>query len=282
MGFRSDLAVEQVNTHNLPKGIHMKTRGKAFSITEIIIDDDSHRNTLGKVKGRYITLESGSLSRFSDEYEEMASELAGELSQLIPDGEVFVAGLGNRDITPDAVGPLSAEKVLATRHLKSEFDSDEEKFLMNLRPVSSLAGGVLGQTGIETAELICAVCRKINPSAIIAVDALACSDISRLGTTIQISDSGISPGSGVANSRKELSAATMGIPVIAVGVPTVVDMHTIVRSLAGIELPDDTPNMIVTPRDIDRLTERASQLISLGINMALQPELTFQEIQGLF
>lgn len=282
MGFRSDLAVEQVNTHNLPKGIQMKTRGKAFSITEIIIDDDSHRNTLGKVKGRYITLESGSLSRFSDEYEEMAAELAEELSQLIPDGEVFVAGLGNRDITPDAIGPLSAEKVLATRHLRNELDSDEEKFLMNLRPVSSLAGGVLGQTGIETAELICAVCHKIKPAAVVAVDALACSDISRLGTTIQISDSGISPGSGVANSRKELSAATMGIPVIAVGVPTVVDMHTIVRSLAGIELPEDTPNMIVTPRDIDRLTERAAQLISLGINMALQPELTFEEIQGLF
>lgn len=282
MGFRSDLAVEQVNTHNLPKGIQMKTRGKAFSITEIIIDDDSYRNTLGKVKGRYITLESGSLSRFSDEYEEMATELAGELSQLIPDGEVFVAGLGNRDITPDAIGPLSAEKVLATRHLRNELDSDEEKFLMNLRPVSSLAGGVLGQTGIETAELICAVCHKIKPAAVVAVDALACSDISRLGTTIQISDSGISPGSGVANSRKELSAATMGIPVIAVGVPTVVDMHTIVRSLAEIELPEDTPNMIVTPRDIDRLTERAAQLISLGINMALQPELTFEEIQGLF
>lgn len=282
MGFRSDLAVEQVNTHNLPKGIQMKTRGKAFSITEIIIDDDSHRNTLGKVKGRYITLESGSLSRFSDEYEEMAAELAEELSQLIPDGEVFVAGLGNRDITPDAIGPLSAEKVLATRHLRNELDSDEERFLMNLRPVSSLAGGVLGQTGIETAELICAVCHKIKPAAVVAVDALACSDISRLGTTIQISDSGISPGSGVANSRKELSAATMGIPVIAVGVPTVVDMHTIVRSLAGIELSEDTPNMIVTPRDIDRLTERAAQLISLGINMALQPELTFEEIQGLF
>ncbi|MDE5764805.1 MAG: GPR endopeptidase [Ruminococcus sp.] len=282
MGFRSDLAVEQINTHNLPEGVHMKTRGKAFSITEIIIDDDSHKDTLGKTKGRYITLESGSLSRFNDNYEEMAEELSAEISRLIPEGEIFVAGLGNRDITPDAMGPLSAEKVLATRHLKSEFDSEEEKFLMNLRPVSSLAGGVLGQTGIETAELICAVCRNIKPSAIIAVDALACSDVSRLGTTIQISDSGISPGSGVSNSRKELSEATMGIPVIAVGVPTVVDMHTIVRSLAGIELPDDTPNMIVTPRDIDRLTERASQLISLGINMALQPELTFQEIQGLF
>ncbi|MDE6519082.1 MAG: GPR endopeptidase [Ruminococcus sp.] len=280
MQFRSDLAVEQVTAEHLPEGVHMKKRGKAFEITEILIDDDCYKNSIGKGKGKYITLESESLSRFSDLYEDMANELADEIKPLIPDGEVFVAGLGNRDITSDAVGVKSAEKILATRHLQNELE--KEDFLNSLRRVSTLSGGVMGQTGIETAELIKAVCSEIKPSAVIVIDALACSDISRLGTTIQISDSGISPGSGVSNARKELSSKNMGVPVIAIGVPTVVDMHTIVRSLTGIDIDDDLPNIMVTPKDIDRLTERASQLIAFGINLALQPRLTFDDVRGLF
>lgn len=281
MNFRTDLAVEQI-TDTLPSGVHVEKRGKIFEITEITIADDRHRQSLGKGRGKYITLESGSLSRFSDDYEDMAQELADEIRPLVPDGEIFVVGLGNRDITPDAVGVQTAEKVLATRHLRDELDSEEEEFLTSLRRVSTFAGGVMGQTGIETAEIVKAVCSVIKPSAVIAVDALACSDISRLGTTIQISDSGISPGSGVSNTRRELSQANLGVPVIAVGVPTVVDMHTIVRSLAGVEIEEDLPNMMVTPRDIDRLTERASQLIAFGINLALQPSLTFDDVRGLF
>lgn len=282
MRFRSDLALEQITGNDLPEGVGMTKRGKAFRITEITIDDDRHRESIGKGKGRYITLESGSLSRFSDIYEDMAQELADELRQLIPEGEILVAGLGNRDITPDAVGTQAAEKVLATRHLRDELDSGEEEFLTSLRRVSTFAGGVLGQTGIESAELVTALCREINPSAVIAVDSLACSDISRLGTTIQICDSGISPGSGVSNARKELSQETLGVPVIAVGVPTVVDMHTIVRSLAGVDIDEELPNMMVTPRDIDRLTERAAQLIAFGLNLALQPALSFDDVRGLF
>lgn len=281
MNFRTDLAVEQI-IDTLPSGVHVKKRGKAFEITEITITDDRHRQSLGKGRGKYITLESSSLSRFSDNYEDMAQELADEIRPLVPDGEIFVVGLGNRDITPDAIGVQTAEKVLATRHLRDELDSEEEEFLTSLRRVSTFAGGVMGQTGIETAEIVKAVCSEIKPSAVIAVDALACSDISRLGTTIQISDSGISPGSGVSNARQELSQTNLGIPVIAVGVPTVVDMHTIVRSLAGVEIDSDLPNMMVTPRDIDRLTERASQLIAFGINLALQPSLTFDDVRGLF
>lgn len=281
MNFRTDLAVEQI-TDTLPSGVHVKKRGKAFEITEITITDDRHRQSLGKGRGKYITLESSSLSRFSDNYEDMAQELADEIRPLVPDGEIFVVGLGNRDITPDAVGVQTAEKVLATRHLRDELDSKEEEFLTSLRRVSTFAGGVMGQTGIETAEIVKAVCSEIKPSAVIAVDALACSDVNRLGTTIQISDSGISPGSGVSNTRRELSQTNLGVPVIAVGVPTVVDMHTIVRSLAGVEIDSDLPNMMVTPRDIDRLTERASQLIAFGINLALQPSLTFDDVRGLF
>lgn len=282
MNFRTDLAVELVTEENLPNGVHMNRRGNAFQITEIIIDSDDHRRTLGKGKGQYITLESSSISRFCDNYEDMAQELAAELKNLLPEGEVLVAGLGNRDITPDAIGPWTAEKILATRHLRNELEDDEADFLKTLRPVSCLAGGVLGQTGIETAELITAICREIKPSAVIAVDALACSDVERLGTTIQICDSGISPGSGVANSRKELSAASLGIPVIAVGIPTVVDMHTIVRSFGDVKIPEGTPNMMVTPRDIDRLAERGAELIACGINLALQPTMTFSDVRGLF
>lgn len=282
MKFRTDLAVEQIQSDSFSSGVSVTTRGNVFDITEIIISDDSLLESLGKSKGRYITLESKALSHYSDEYESMATELAEELRKLIPEGEVLVVGLGNRDITPDAIGPRIAEKVLATRHLHSELKDEDAGFLTNLRSVSSVAGGVMGQTGIESAELISAICSEITPSAVIAADALACSDISRLGTTIQICDSGISPGSGVSNARKELSQAQLGIPVIALGVPTVVDMHTIVRNLTGTDIDKDFPNMLVTPRDIDRLTERASQLIAFGINLALQPTLTFSDIQALF
>ena len=282
MSLRSDLAVELMHPDDLPDGVTVSRRGKAFRITDIVIENDNCRDTLGKGKGRYITLEGGSLSRFADNYKDMANELADELRRLIPDGAVLVAGLGNRDITPDAIGPRIAEKVLATRHLQYEPDCAEEEFFSSLRQVCALAGGVMGQTGIESAELIRSICREIKPSAVIAADALACFDISRLGTTIQICDSGISPGSGVSNARRELSHEQLGIPVIAVGVPTVVDMHTIVRSLTGTDIDSDLPNMMVTPRDIDRLTERASQLIAFGINLALQPTLTFSDVQGLF
>lgn len=282
MNLRTDLALEQVSANNLPEGIRSFSRGKAFRITEILIENDNHRSSLGKGKGRYITLESGDISRFCADYEAMATEMADELKNLIPDGEIFVAGLGNRDITPDAVGVLAADKVLATRHLRNELANEEENFLTNLRPVTCLAGGVLGQTGIESAELIKAVCREIKPAAVIAVDALACSDIQRLGTTIQICDSGISPGSGVANSRKELSAETLGIPVIAIGLPTVVDMHTIISGMGIGEIPENMPNMMVTPRDIDRLSERGAELIACAINLALQPTLSYEDVRGLF
>lgn len=281
MNIRTDLAMEQFNEDNLPEGVKKFRRGNAFSITEIVIENDNHRASLGKGKGRYITLESGNLSRYCANYEAMARELSEELKSMLPEGEILVAGLGNRDITPDAIGPWTAEKVLATRHFKEELSENDDDFLRSLRSVSCLAGGVLGQTGVETAELIKAVCREIKPSAVVAVDALACSDTKRLGCTIQLSDSGISPGSGVANSRRELSAATLGVPVVAVGIPTVVDMHTILRSLWE-DIPDNTPNMMVTPRDIDRLAERGSELIACGINLALQPALSFEDVRGLF
>lgn len=280
MNFRTDLALEVISDAEQSPNITQSTRGEAFTITEICINSDEHGALIGKKKGKYITLEGDNLSHFSDNYELMTEELCGEILPLIPDkGQVLVIGLGNSDITPDALGPAVASKILATRHLKEELA--EEEFLASLRPVSVLATGVLGQTGIETAEIVRALCDKINPSAVIVIDALACSELTRLGTTIQISDAGISPGSGVQNKRKELSRDSLGIPVIAIGVPTVVDMHTILNSLGSPPASKNIPNMMVTPRDIDRLIERATRIIACGINRALQPTMTFEDIESM-
>ena len=210
MNIRTDLALEGVDAEQIREGITRTTRGSAFSITEIRIQEDRHGAPIGKKKGRYITLEAGALSRFSDRYEDMAQELAKELRQFLPPGHVLVVGLGNSQITPDALGPQAANQVLATRHLKTEL-GEEDPFLAGLRPVSVLAGGVLGQTGIESAELVQALQGRLCPAAIIAVDALACSELNRLGTTIQISDAGIQPGSGVGNHRNSLTRETISV-----------------------------------------------------------------------
>lgn len=280
MNTRTDLAIESF-PDNFSDSVHIQKRDGIFSITEIILDDDSYIDSLGKGHGRYVTLEGQNLMNFSDDYEDMIHELADEIRKFIPDGDILVVGLGNRDITPDALGVMVSSKVLATRHLRNELGNNMDGFLKSLRRVSTFAGGVLGQTGIESAEIVSAVCNEIKPAGIIAVDALACSDVSRMGTTIQISDSGISPGSGVANARKELSEKIMGVPVTAIGVPTVIDTHTIIRNFTDSK-PDNFPNMMVTSREIDRLIERSAQLIAYGINLALQPSLTVSDVRGLF
>lgn len=283
MAARTDLALERISQDSYnDSGIHSTIRGNVFRITDIRIDSDLSGRRIGKPKGKYLTLETSALSRFSDNYQEMTEEFSLELSSFLPsDGPVLIAGLGNSAITPDALGPRAAGKILATRHLRQELAEGEADFLRSLRPVSVIQSGVLGQTGMETAEIISAVCEKINPSAVIAIDALACAELSRLGTTIQMCDSGICPGSGVDNKRLELSEHTLGIPVIAIGVPTVVDLHTVARAITGQDIPEDSPNMMVTPRDIDRLIDHAAGMISCGINLALHPEFTFADAQSI-
>lgn len=275
---RTDLALENI-TEELSEGITRHQRGKVFSVTEIVIDSDHSGESIGKRRGKYITMESEDIAGFPESFNDMAQELADELSAMLPEGTVLICGLGNNDITPDSLGPKTAASILATRHFACEPEIAEQ--MGEFREVAVLSAGVLGQTGIETAELVNAICAKIHPAAVIAVDALACSDLSRLGTTVQLSDSGISPGSGVQNRRCELSEDTLGIPVVAVGVPTVVDMHTIVESVTGNTPPESTPNFMVTPRDIDKLTERAAKLLSAAINRAMHPHLSFEEIAGL-
>ncbi|GHU52370.1 germination protease [Clostridia bacterium] len=276
---RTDLAIE-----NPIKGLQCLERGECFSITEIVIDTDELGAKIGKSKGRYVTLETKYSNRFEQNFEpnfeidyaETVEELSGEIKKFIPnEGLVFVVGLGNNDITPDSLGPKTANKIFATRHLKDE----NADFFENLRPVSVLSTGVLAQTGIETAEITEAICKKLSPSAVVIIDALVCSDISRLGKTIQISDAGIAPGSGVKNSRKQLNTKTLGTPVIAIGVPTVVDIHTIIKSYTDIE--PDMENMMVTPRDIDKLIDKASDLLANALNHVFHPDFSIEEIKNL-
>ncbi len=279
---RTDLAVERTAGAATLPGITQEHRGSAFSVTEITIANDTCGAPIGKPAGRYVTLEAPALNRNHENYQSMAEELAGELGRFLPEeGCVFVAGLGNYAITPDALGPRVASKVLATRHFSTALTEEELSGLPDLRPVCVLAGGVLGQTGMESAELLEAVCRQVQPAAVVAVDALACAELSRLGTTIQMSDSGISPGSGVANHRRELSGKTLGVPVIAVGIPTVVDLYTAVQSIYGRCMPHGSPNMMVTPRDVDRLIDHAGALLACSLNMALHPGMTFSQAEGL-
>lgn len=281
MSVRTDLALEAAGEGNtseehMSEGIIRRKRGKVFEITEIIIENDNSGKSINKGRGRYVTLEADRLSHLSDNYREMVYELRDELrSFLAGRKKVLVAGLGNDDITPDSLGPRTASGVMATRHIRGE--AVEDDFLKELRDVSVLLTGVLGTTGIETAEIVRAVAERIKPDVVIVIDALACSSLSRLGTVVQISNAGISPGSGVENKRTEISERTLGIPVIALGVPTIVDVHTVIESVTGKQADENMPNMMVTPKNIDSLISHASRLIATGINMALQPTLDFDD-----
>lgn len=284
MSIRTDLAVEMIDEDaaSLPKGIKRKLRkSSACSITEIIVTDEVAGLRIGKPRGRYITIETDRLSASPQDFDEQVYNIADEIASLKGEGRktALIAGLGNSDITPDALGPLVISQIIATRHLHDELPEGHE--LRRLNKVSAIAPGVLGQTGIEAAEIIRSLCNEVKPDFVIVIDALACSDISRLGSTIQLSNSGISPGSGVQNRRKELSEATLGVPVIAIGVPTVVDMHTIVENITGNPPDKHLPNMMVTPRDVDKLIERTARLLAFSINKAVQPDLTIEDITAL-
>ena len=277
MIFRTDLALEQhEESAETPEGIELEeiAFGDA-KITTITIINEQGAQAIGKPAGRYVTIEIPPLSDDAVLNDDAVTAIKGELSRMTPrEGTVLVVGLGNTDITPDALGPKAALSVLATRHITGELARSAG--LDDLRPVCVLAPGVLGQTGIETSEIVQSVCRHIKPSAVLAIDALASRQLSRLGCTVQLSDTGISPGAGVGNARKELSENTLGVPVISLGVPTVVDAATVAYDLTGAEPPQDKVSprgqpMIVTPREIDLIIKRAAEMISHSVNCALQP-----------
>ena len=258
---------------------------EGFPIETVHILDQRGERALGKPAGRYVTLTmDGLLRREEDAFPRAARAVGRELGQLLdrsaPGGLALVVGLGNRAITPDAVGPKVHEHTLVTRHLVEGLPEHFGSF----RPVASLSAGVLGTTGMESGELVQAVCRDLKPACVIAVDALASRSLERLCRTVQLSDTGIAPGSGVGNHRQALDRETLGVPVLAVGVPTVVEASTLAADLLGQEdLPPlgEGRELLVTPKDIDSQVDDLAKVIGYGISLALQPGLDVADLDLL-
>ena len=269
MSIRTDLVLEESENRDNIDGVFIKKKKNGdVNVTYTYVESDKAQKALSKEKGKYVTIEFKSFGQLSD-YEELTESLLSALGELLPNisDNIMVIGLGNVDITPDALGPYVMNKILATRHIKKSVS--DELGLSGLKSVSVITPGVLGKTGIEAADLVMYAAEKIKPSAIIVVDALAARNPARLCNTIQLTDSGISPGSGVHNKRRELSRKNMGVPVIAIGVPTVVDISKS-KFYDDIESQE---NLIVTPNDIDSKISEASEIISRALNIFLQPEI---------
>ncbi|MEE0794585.1 MAG: GPR endopeptidase [Oscillospiraceae bacterium] len=276
--FRTDLAAEQreltAGAGEL-KDVRAETQQRGgFDITTVEILDEEGARSLCKPIGKYVTLGLEPLMcRTSEAFEDAAGLLAELIRGLLPADSgkgTLVAGLGNDEMTPDAVGPLAVNSVIATRHLKRGMPEDFAGFTT----VSAVKPGVLGATGIESAELLRSACRAADPARLIAVDALASASLERLCRTVQLTDAGIVPGSGVGNDRAAVNQKSLGLPVLAIGVPTVVDASAFSDS-------PDAAGMFVTPRDIDASVRDVAKLIGYGINLALHDGLTVADIDML-
>ncbi len=316
---RTDLAME---TQELLKeagnedlsGVEIETEEyETLKVTNVDIKNKEAAEIFGKPAGKYITIETTKMQindvSCHEKISEVLSNIIKRLINIKNDNTVLVVGLGNWNITPDALGPQTVEKILVTRHLEGGLP---EEIGGNIRPVAAISPGVMGITGIETMETVKGLVERVKPSLVIAIDALAARKISRVNTTIQIADTGVAPGSGVGNRRVSLNQDTLGVPVIAIGVPTVVDAATLVNdsmnriiddmakysikeykefydmlsSLKSEEkyeiiknlLEPGGDNMFVTPKDIDSVINRISGIIANGINLALQDDLCKDDI----
>lgn len=291
---RTDLALEAKETVQKPdeeiRGVRVeeeKDGEKEIYITRVMIETKNGAKIMGKPMGTYITLEAPNMVTPDEDYHrEISEKVAGQIRELLPDEKeelsVLVVGLGNRDVTADALGPNVADQLHITRHVVREFGKaayNRNKMHM----ISAIVPGVMAKTGMETFEIIRGVVEQTAPDVIIAIDALAARSTKRLNRTIQITDTGVQPGSGVGNHRHALTEESLGIPVIGIGIPTVVDAGTIVgdaveqveremlfcsdiHSLKMAELQ----NMYVTTKDIDDVVNRLSYTISEAINIALE------------
>lgn len=289
---RTDLAAEARELEPMLRGVHEEREQRGgIALSRIRIETEAAAEALGKGRGNYITLEAPRLAeRLSDAFTEASEVLAGELTALLSRcgaaESILVVGLGNRAVTPDSLGPRVAENVYVTRHIKQYLPDALPK---PVRSVSAAAPGVLGITGVETLEIVKGIAEHVRPDAIIAVDALASRRTERISTVLQLSDAGIAPGAGVGNLRQGLTRDTLGVPVIAVGVPLVVYASTISRDtigliadaagLAGQEeqlktlaeklINEHAGELIVTPKEIDSILGDMTRVLSDGINMAL-------------
>ncbi len=292
---RTDLAMEAKQLWEESAAQQTKLEGvestetlrEGFHVNHVHILNDTGAQALGKPPGNYVTIAlSGLKQREEDAFGRAARALAAELTEMmkLPQGAIaLVVGLGNRAITPDAVGPKVADHTMATRHLVTQVPEHFGSF----RPVAALAAGVLGTTGMESGEMVKGVIAELKPACVIAVDALASRSLDRVCTTIQLADTGIIPGSGVGNHRTALNQETLGLPVIAVGVPTVVDGATLCADLLAEAGKNDLDpetlkgagaDLFVTPRDIDASVADLAKVIGYGLNLALQPGLTIPDI----
>lgn len=295
-GIRTDLAVEireSIEQEGEIPGIEWQMEEDTESgarISKVVIKNKAGQRVMQKPVGTYITIETGELTVCEDEQrEKIADTVAAYLLELAPVPEkqnngVLVVGLGNRDITPDALGPWVVGQLPTTRHLHRAFPE-----LLNEEnpgvPLAAIAPGVMGQSGMEAVEVIKGVVREIKPDVVVIIDALAARSTERLNRTVQMTDSGISPGAGVGNFRSEISKKVLGVPVIAVGAPTVIDAATIVsdrmeRALQKngltereIEqfmqmLPEEEDRFFVTPKDVDEAVRRIGDVIAQGIDRA--------------
>ncbi len=308
---RTDLASEIKEFRKLTEkdGFYDETTERdGVKIREVRILNDSASEKIGKPKGTYITVDFGDAFEDDVVFDSATEIIAEKIRSMVGNDineDVLLVGLGNSNLTSDAIGPETLSGIIVTRHLRTHLPEIYSE--LPLRELSALTPGVLGTTGIETADIVKAVTEKIKPSLVVVIDALASRRAERVCSTVQMSDSGISPGSGVGNHRQELSKKTLGVPVISIGVPTVIDTATLTfdtfealclkshsNTLKEISdkglityktvcdiLGETSSNMIVTPRDIDVLVSKASRLLAFSLNKALHGDLSTEEIQSL-
>lgn len=323
VSLRTDLAIEISNALKLDKddsyeipGVEIKQKNieeGVLAVTKVTILNKEGEENMGKPMGEYITIESNGLKQNNPElHEKIIMVLAEAIKSLLPDKKsdelnILVIGLGNRFATPDTLGPKVANQVFVTRHMALKAPELLDEGVCHL---SSFAPSVMGLTGIETAEIIRGVAANVKPDCIIAIDALAARSAARINTTIQITNTGISPGAGVGNKRKELNEASVGCKVIAVGVPTVVDTVTLVSDalndliqhmlkqaehspfydvlkdltqqehyqLVKESIYPEISDLFVTPKEIDEVMEYLSSIVANGINLAVHSGMTLKDI----
>jgi spore protease len=309
----TDLALEasaavRGDAHTEIPGVRVEDeRFDEITVTRVEVFSPQGEAAIGKAMGNYITIEAPGLRRRNrDLQEQVGKVLTDQLGRLVtlgPDGSALIVGLGNWNATPDALGPRVTSKVMVTRHLKSVMSPE---LTGGLRTVAAISPGVLGITGIETAEVIQGIVERIRPDVVICIDSLAARSVERIGTTVQVADTGISPGSGIGNNRKALNRETLGVPVIALGVPTVVHAATIahdtIESLAAhfqgkraflfqlFNSPEERRQMVsqvlsptvgelvVTPKEIDDLIDDMAKVIAGSLNAWLHTSVTAQDL----